>query len=498
RRSVLVLDVGAPRNAAAGHVHNFLTRDGVPPGKLLEIGRDEVRRYGGRVERGEVTALHCDGDQFRIEVDGCHVGARQVLLATGVTDELPDIPGLAERWGVDVLHCPHCHGWEVRDRRVGILSTGPFTAHAATLFRALSNQITVLDHVGPASTAEQREQFDALGIRVVAGEVTQVESGSDGMTGVRLADGTTVGLDALVVTPRVHARVQPLAALGIEAVEVEVGSHCVGELVKVDATGATSQPGVWAAGNVTDIQSQVISSAASGLVVGAAINATLIAEDTERAVREHRYERVYGEAAWDERYASHTHIWSGSPNPVLVAEVAGLSPGTALDAGAGEGADACWLAATGWKVTGVELSSVALERAAQHATERGLEVTWRHIDLSAHPAPRSYDLVSAFFLHLPVESRRSLLEHLAAAVAPGGTLLIVGHHPSDGKVFPRPTLAETSWTPEEIALSLDDGWTIEVAEARPRRVPHPEDGHEVIIHDAVLRARRNRHNTEAA
>ncbi|MEP6851988.1 MAG: FAD-dependent oxidoreductase [bacterium] len=496
RRTVLVVDAGEPRNAPAGHVHNYLTRDGAPPAQILAIGREEVQRYGGRVEPGAVTAVSRDGDRFRIEIGAQRagtypVGARQVLLASGVRDELPDIPGLAPRWGIDVLHCPYCHGWEVRDRRLGILSTGPMTAHVATMFRALSDQILVLAHVGPSFTEEHREQFHALGIPLVDGEVVEVQSGPDGLTGVRLADGTVVPLDALVVAPRFSARAEPLAGLGLEPVQVDVDGQPVGTLIEADAAGATSVPGVWAAGNVVNMQAQVISSAAAGLAAGAAINATLIREDTERAVREHRYERVHGEKAWDERYATHSHVWSGKPNPVLVAEVADLPVGTALDAGAGEGADACWLAAHGWQVTGVELSGVALERAAAHAKERGLEVTWHHLDLTREPAPGVYDLVSAFFLHLPPEPRRDLLAKLAAAVAPGGILLVVGHDPSDESVVPRPALAEVGWTADELARMLGEEWTIEVAEARPRRVAHPGDGHDVTIHDAVLRARRD-------
>jgi 2-polyprenyl-3-methyl-5-hydroxy-6-metoxy-1,4-benzoquinol methylase len=134
--------------------------------------------------------------------------------------------------------------------------------------------------------------------------------------------------------------------------------------------------------------------------------------------------QIYGEHAWDERYRSRPEIWSGDPDPVLVAEAAHLPPGTALDAGAGEGGDACWLAARGWTVTAADISGVALRRAAARADKLGLDVTWLHADLTRSPAPQTYDLVTAHFLHLPPADRSALFRHLARAVAPGGTRAI--------------------------------------------------------------------------
>jgi trans-aconitate methyltransferase len=211
------------------------------------------------------------------------------------------------------------------------------------------------------------------------------------------------------------------------------------------------------------------------------------------AVDPGQYERVFGEQAWDERYRAKPQTWSGNPNPVLVTEVTDMPPGTALDAGAGEGGDACWLASRGWRVTGADISAVALKRAADRANELGLDVEWLHIDLAREPAPGRYDLVTAQFLHLPAAPRRVLFRHLAEAVVPGGTLLVAGHDPSDmNTTMPRPNLAEMGWTADEVAADLGDGWVIEIAEARPRLATDP-DGHQVTIHDAVLRARLSRH-----
>lgn len=205
---------------------------------------------------------------------------------------------------------------------------------------------------------------------------------------------------------------------------------------------------------------------------------------------------VMKEAFWDERYRSSSELWSGRPNPQLVAEAADLVSGTALDVGCGEGADVIWLAERGWRVTAVDVSTVALERGADHALEMGVDVaeriTWLHADVTEWvPAAGSFDLVSAQFMHPPRDQRKLLYRRLAESVAPGGTLLIVGHHPSDVETtVPRPSAPELLFTASDIATSLaPEEWDILVAEARARSVPDP-DGHPTTIRDAVLRARR--------
>ena len=203
----------------------------------------------------------------------------------------------------------------------------------------------------------------------------------------------------------------------------------------------------------------------------------------------HDQQAPHGEQAWDERYRAKPEIWSGNPNAVLVAEAADLQPGTALDAGAGEGGDAFWLASRGWKVTAADISSVAIERAAKRASEHGLAITWLHADLAKASVPGTYDLVTAHFLHVPKSEQPPLFRHLAAVVAPGGTLLVVGHDLSDMAKMPHPDLVEYGWTAEEVAATLGEGWTIEAAEARPRQAVGP-DGDQVAINDAVLRAAR--------
>lgn len=284
RRSVLVVDSGEPRNAPASQVHNFLSRDGTPPAQVYAAGREEVTRYGGTVVTGRVTALSRDGDRFRVEMDGRAVTARRLLMATGLRDELPQLPGLAARWGIDVLHCPYCHGWEVRDQRIGILATGPGATHQALLFRQLSPHVTVLRHIAPELPHEQRDQLTALGVAIIEGTVSRVETGDGGLTGVKLDDGASVPLDALIVAPRMTANAELLRPLGLLPAEVRLDGQVIGTQVEAGPTGATSVPGVWVAGNLASIQAQVITAAAAGLTAGAAINADLAAEDARRAV----------------------------------------------------------------------------------------------------------------------------------------------------------------------------------------------------------------------
>ena len=286
RRRVLVVDAGEPRNAVAAGVHNYLGREGTPPGELLARGRAEVQGYGGVVRDGRVEAVERAEGRHRFAValeDGTAVRARRLLVATGLVDGLPDIPGVAERWGRDVLHCPYCHGWEVRDQPIGVLATGPNTVHQALLFRQLSEDVVVFRHTGPALSADDEASLRALGVRLVDGEVVALEVSGDRLTGVRLATGEVVARSAVVVAPRFTARGEVLASLGLAAVEQEMAGHVVGSAVPADPTGATGVPGVWVAGNVADMSAQVVVSAAAGMRAGAMINADLVAEDARAA-----------------------------------------------------------------------------------------------------------------------------------------------------------------------------------------------------------------------
>jgi thioredoxin reductase len=289
RRSVLVVDAGEPRNSPASGVHGFLTRDGTNPAVLLEAGREEVRRYGVELLDGRVASAERVEDGFVVTLDdGNSVGARRLLVATGLVDELPEVPGVRERWGRDVLHCPYCHGWEVRDQSIGVLASGPRAAHQALLFRQWSADVALFLHTASLPTDEEAEKLAARGIAVVEGEVASLEIVEDRLAGVRMGGGEVVARRAVAVMPRFVARTEMLAGLGLETTVHPLG---VGEHVEADATGLTAVPGVWVAGNVADLMAHVVGAAEAGVRAGAAINADLIAEDNDHAVTAYRARR---------------------------------------------------------------------------------------------------------------------------------------------------------------------------------------------------------------
>jgi thioredoxin reductase len=292
RRSVLVVDDGTPRNARAEGVHNFLTRDGTPPGELLAFGRAEVASYAGEVVDGRAVAAERSDGGFAVRLaDGRAVRGRRLLVTTGLVDVLPEVPGLAGRWGIDVIHCPYCHGWEVRDQAIGVLACGPMAVHQALMLRQLSADVTFLLHDAPMPGEEAVEQLAARGIAVVEGEVAGLEVGGDRLTGVRLRSGQVVPVDVLGVQPVFTARTELLDSLGLAATDQLGGDIVVGRHIEAGPTGATAVPGVYVAGNIADVMAQVISSAAAGLMAGAAINGDLVLEDTATAVAARR-ERV--------------------------------------------------------------------------------------------------------------------------------------------------------------------------------------------------------------
>lgn len=285
RRSVLVVDAGQQRNLPAAGIHGLLGHDGLKPARLLERGRDEVRGYGGAVTAGEVASVGGDVDGgFTVTLaDGRTVRARRLLVTTGLADNLPDIPGLRARWGRDVVHCPYCHGWEVRDQAIGVLASGPLSVHQALLFRQLSDDVVYFRR-GTALDDADASRLAARGIRVVDGAVSAVVTSDDRVAGVHLADGTVVPRQALTVAPAMAARAGFLADLGLKASEHPSG---MGSHIPVDQTGRTEVPGVWAAGNVTDLSAQVGAAAAAGAFAGAVINADLVEEETRQAVAAH-------------------------------------------------------------------------------------------------------------------------------------------------------------------------------------------------------------------
>ncbi|MEU1335321.1 NAD(P)/FAD-dependent oxidoreductase [Streptomyces sp. NPDC005865] len=285
RRRVLVVDSGEPRNAPAAHMQGYLTRDGMPPAEFLAEGRRELRRYGVRLLSGEVSEVTPDGTgEFDVTLaDGGTVHARRVVVATGLRDELPDVPGIADRWGRDVLHCPYCHGWEVRDQPFGVLAPDPFASHQALLVTQWSKDVTLFLHTVRELPDAEWARLAAAGVRVVEGEVAGVTVEDDRLTGVRLADGRHFARSVLFVAPRPVPRGGLLSALGAEFRETPFGPYPT-----VDETGRTSVPGIWSAGNAAHPMGQVINATSAGYLAGTAINAELVMTDIEQTATSRR------------------------------------------------------------------------------------------------------------------------------------------------------------------------------------------------------------------
>ena len=275
RRSVVVIDAGHPRNEPAGHSHGFLTRDGSNPLELTALGRAEAAGYGVEIVEATVTAVdRDDAGHLRVETDTGEVRTgRRLLLTAGLVDVLPDVPGVAQRWGKDVVHCPFCFGWEVRDRPVGILATGPLAIHQALLWRQWTPDLVVFRHTAAEFDAEDRARLDKHGIEVVDGEVVALDTDQGRMRGVRLDSGETVAREVLVVAPRFEARHQLLDDLGVEVAELPQGN---GVQVVADPMGRTAVPGVWVAGNTANPMLGVLQAAASGTTAAMAIQFDLI------------------------------------------------------------------------------------------------------------------------------------------------------------------------------------------------------------------------------
>ncbi|MEM7275417.1 MAG: bifunctional NAD(P)/FAD-dependent oxidoreductase/class I SAM-dependent methyltransferase [Actinomycetota bacterium] len=491
-RSVIVIDSGEPRNAPAAHMHGYLGYDGKPPSDLTGAGRAELRRYGGEVLGGRVLAVGRDADGFLLDVGNVAVRARRVVAATGVIDELPKIEGVAERWGTTVLHCPFCHGYEVRGQRLVQIVTHAAALHPARLFAHLSDQLTLVIQPDLEVEAAALTTLEAGGAVVVRENVRRIigEASTD-LSGVELADGRKLDADAVIVTTRMRPRIEPFIELGLTAEAHPIG---VADFVATTETGETTVDGLYAAGNVTDPSQQVLAAAANGSRVGAMVAFDLAAEDQATGDGQSS-----AEVEWNARYAG-DQVWSGEPNGTLVAEIEAVPPGTALDVGAGEGGDSLWLADRGWQVTATDVARTGLDRLAAKAEDRGAAIRCLATNANARQAfgDDTFDLVSLFYPAIPRTADDRAITNMLGAVAPGGTFLMVGHAPpspdapppAEGHVTPWDRASFVGLDDVEAAIRSTPGWTIVTSEARDR--PPGSATHHHHDKDVVLRARRDR------
>ncbi|MET3861316.1 thioredoxin reductase/SAM-dependent methyltransferase [Dietzia sp. 2505] len=531
RRRVLVVDAGEPRNRFAAHMHGVLGHEGVDPLELLRRGREELREYNVTVWTGSVTVVRDSGvdDAANGETgagltvefaDAAPGTARALVVASGQTDELPDIPGLQEHWGTSVLHCPYCHGWEVRGRRIAVLGTSAMSTHQAQLVRQWTDDLVFLtagiDESGNGPNAEVAARLRARGVRLESTPVDRVLSTDGRLSGVRLLDGREIALDAIFAAPVARPHDQFLDGLTLER-----ATNPMGTALAVDQFGATGHPRIWAVGNVANPGATVPVSMAAGSMAGGMVNMMLVNEDFDIALEDAAEATATPGATgspaehWEGEYADNGPRWSGAVNATTAAVVDALPVGSVLDLGCGEGGDAVWLAGQGWDVTAVDLSPTAVSRGAGAAAARGVadRIDWVAHDLTTWTTDERFDLVTASFFHSPVDlSRTRILRRAAEWVRPGGHLLLVSHvfeseadippwanrpgggdhaghgeNPGHGAAHPvLPTPAE-----DVADLALDPAaWEVVLEEIRPREAVGPDGVQTATIKDGVVLYRR--------
>ncbi|MDG9715643.1 NAD(P)/FAD-dependent oxidoreductase [Streptomyces sp. DH24] len=281
RMRALVVDAGEPRNAPSAHMQGYLSRDGMSPAEFLAVGREEISRYGVELVRDRAVEV-TGGEHFAVSLaSGRTVRARRLVVSTGLKDELPAVPGVAERFGRDVLHCPFCHGWEVRDEAFGVLATSVASVHQALIVSQWSKDVTFFLHTVAEEELSDQDlrRLAAAGVKVVPGDVGGLVVEDDRLTGVRLADGTTHARSVVFVAPRAVPQTGLLEQLGAELHETPFGAYPV-----VDQTGLTTVPGVWAAGNAIGFAEQVVHAASGGYRAATAIVGDLVMSRLNEAV----------------------------------------------------------------------------------------------------------------------------------------------------------------------------------------------------------------------
>ncbi|MGN6694835.1 MAG: NAD(P)/FAD-dependent oxidoreductase [Aquihabitans sp.] len=277
RRRTLVVDAGKPSNAVAHGIGGLLGHDGRPPSELYALGRDELTKYPTvEVRSGEVVGGETDGERFTLTLeDGSVVPSKRVLLASGMDYVRPSVPGVDERWGRSVFHCPFCHGWEVRDQALGVLDPGPMGAMRALMLTTWSDDVTLYTNGPAALDPTDAHRLHAAGIPVVEPPVTALRGPGDALEALELSDGSTRACGGLLLPVTLHQR-SPLATqLGAESAPP---SPIAADALVVDVMSMTSVPGLFAAGDLGASMPSVANAVAAGSNAAAGVVHSLIAD----------------------------------------------------------------------------------------------------------------------------------------------------------------------------------------------------------------------------
>ncbi|KAB2717038.1 NAD(P)/FAD-dependent oxidoreductase [Brucella intermedia] len=272
RRTVRVIDAGKPRNRFAEHSHGFLAQDGSNPLSMLETAKAQVEAYPTvTFTRGKAVSGGGEIDNFRIELDsGEIVEGRRLILAFGISDELPDIPGLAERWGNTVIHCPYCHGYEFSDRQLGVLNLSPMSVHQAMLISEWGPTTFFIDK-GMEPDAEALAELQRRGVKIERSPVRSLCGQGTELSQVELEDGRLVPVDALYIGPRNRLNSEIAGIFGCAMDELPLG-----RTIRTDGLKTTTVLGIFAAGDITRGAHSVAWSVADGVTAGTAAHRSLV------------------------------------------------------------------------------------------------------------------------------------------------------------------------------------------------------------------------------
>jgi len=267
RRRVLICDAGTPRNAASHALHGYLTRDGVPPLELLRLGRDELKQYGIEVRPAVVTDVVRTPEWFEVTVGDERVRSLAVLLATGVQDDVPDLPGVRECYGISIHHCPYCDGWEHRDRALAVFGNGAGGAGLALSLKTWTEHVGLCTNGPPRLTQTQREQLAARGVSIHDRRIARVEHRDGRVSAIRFTDGGTLPCDGIFFSGRQAQQCDLAQRLGCEFTRKGT--------VKTDHLGQTCVPGIFVVGDASRDVQFVVVAAAEGAKAGVAVNKAL-------------------------------------------------------------------------------------------------------------------------------------------------------------------------------------------------------------------------------
>lgn len=274
RRSVRVIDAGSPRNRFAEASHGFFGQDGSNPRAMIANAQAQLGHYPtARIVAGEAEHARPIAGGFEVKLRGGDVlTARKLVLAFGVSDVLPELPGLAERWGRSVLHCPYCHGFEYAGRRLGVLQSAPFSAHKALLI-AEWGPTTLYLNGEAAPDAETRAKLAARGVAIEPAPILALQGEGSALSSLRLADGRELGIDALYLAPRTRLN-SPIA----EQLGCAIDDTPLGPVIRTDAAKLTTAPGVYAAGDIARSPHNATWAAADGVTAGVSLHQSLVFE----------------------------------------------------------------------------------------------------------------------------------------------------------------------------------------------------------------------------